>query len=73
MLKNFKRWFCWVKKRLREKSTWGGIIIVVGTYLGKEAGWIHGMADGIGMAFFGGSLLSYSGDHDDDPPTPAGE
>ena len=64
MRKNFKKWFYWIKKRLREKSTWLGIVIVVGTYLGKEIGWIHNMEDGIGFMIFGGSLMSYSSNND---------
>ncbi|AAV89555.1 hypothetical protein ZMO1_ZMO0931 [Zymomonas mobilis subsp. mobilis ZM4 = ATCC 31821] len=50
----------WIKGRLKERTTWGGLLIVVGTLLGHDMGWINNMAQGIGMATFGGTLISFS-------------
>ncbi|MFT8736779.1 MAG: hypothetical protein ABF760_04880 [Zymomonas mobilis] len=54
----------WIEGRLRERTTWGGLLIVVGTLLGHDMGWINNMAQGIGMATFGGTLISFSNQND---------
>ncbi|AEI37239.1 MAG: hypothetical protein ABF461_00160 [Zymomonas mobilis subsp. pomaceae] len=50
----------WIKGRLQERTTWGGLLIVTGTLLGHDMGWINNMAQGIGMATVGGTLISFS-------------
>lgn len=76
MMAKIKRYWAWVKKRMKEKSTWAGILIVVGTSIGKDLNWIHTMGSGIGFIFFGGSLFAYQEDHkddEDDSPPPINE